>query len=269
MSGEAGEEWSLQGEEEEEGGDPLLDSVLADVAECCQHLQGEAAPSLEEILAEQPEDWGELATVAVAAGEEAGAGNTTPRRNPVIANLALPPGGIAADISDTLSVRSWDSKAGRGGGAGGSRRENGRAGVGGGPVRHVVLRAVSSQLVSAVQRVQAGQPTCLAATHLIAIGTQHGLVLVFDSSQVLKWLLGGAELGRDYGAVSCLAISSDSTRLLVGFARGQLVEWDLTQGKLIRDLPEVHPSGSAVTMVSFTIFNQSAVQLYSKSIQSN
>lgn len=103
----------------------------------------------------------------------------------------------------------------------------------------------------------------MATTHLIAVGTQGGFVLVFDSCQVLvphsilssnlcfkviKWFLGGLDLGSNYGAVSSLAFNSDSTRLkkmekvglppialcrlLAGFARGQLVEWDITTGKV-------------------------------------
>merc|ERR1711884_388710 len=89
-------------------------------------------------------------------------------------------------------------------------------------------------LTSAVERLHAGQPTCMTTTHLIAIGTQNGFVLVFDSSQVIKWFLGGAEVGHNYGAVSSLALSADSTRLLAGFARGQLMEFDLVTGRVVR-----------------------------------
>jgi hypothetical protein len=37
--------------------------------------------------------------------------------------------------------------------------------------------------------------------------------------------------------------SPDSTRLLVGFARGQLIEYDVITGKIYRDLSEIHPLG--------------------------
>ena len=50
--------------------------------------------------------------------------------------------------------------------------------------RHVILKAVSSQICSAIERVNSGAPTCMATTHLIAVGTQGGFVLVFDSCQV-------------------------------------------------------------------------------------
>ena len=91
----------------------------------------------------------------------------------------------------------------------------------------MILKAVSSQICSAIERVNSGAPTCMATTHLIAVGTQGGFVLVFDSCQVLdpnfililnfwfkviKWFLGGLDLGSNYGAVSSLAFNSDSTR---------------------------------------------------------
>ena len=66
----------------------------------------------------------------------------------------------------------------------------------------------------------------MATTNLIAVGTA-GLVLVFDSSQVMKWFLGGGELGASHGAVSSLAFNSDLSCLLAGLARGQLVEFDI------------------------------------------
>ena len=50
--------------------------------------------------------------------------------------------------------------------------------------RHVILKGISSQVQSACDRVNAGIPTAMAASNLIAIGTSHGFILVFDVSQV-------------------------------------------------------------------------------------
>lgn len=69
---------------------------------------------------------------------------------------------------------------------------------------------------------------------------------------MIKWFLGGLQVGANYGAVSCLAFNTDSTRLLAGFARGQLMEFDVVTGKVLRDLAEVHPPGSAVTQVKYS-----------------
>ena len=122
----------------------------------------------------------------------------------------------------------------------------------------------------------------MATTHLIAVGTQGGFVLVFDSCQVLvphsilssnlcfkviKWFLGGLDLGSNYGAVSSLAFNSDSTRLkkmekvglppialcrlLAGFARGQLVEWDITTGKVYSQPLYGPPPYKAIEILQF------------------
>ena len=48
------------------------------------------------------------------------------------------------------------------------------------------------------------------------------------------------------------SLNDDCTRLLVGHARGQLTMWDLTSGKLLRTLTDVHSPGVAVLSVKFT-----------------
>ncbi|PFX22478.1 Vacuolar protein sorting-associated protein 8-like [Stylophora pistillata] len=104
-------------------------------------------------------------------------------------------------------------------------------------LRHVVLKSVSSQMVSASARVDAGLPTAMAVSSLICIGTSHGVVLVF---------------GAEYGAVTSLGINMECTRLLCGHARGQITMWDLQSGKLLRQITDAHPMGSAVLHVMFT-----------------
>ena len=234
----------------------LLDEIMLDVAAAelaaGHHHHYDQTQSLDDILRET--DYLDLEYLDQSHDHHhPGSGHNTPRKTPL--KLAIPAGGIDADISDTLSIKSWDSRSGH-------KSSTRSSGSGGGHVdqknefgcimRHVILKAVSSQLSSAVDRLQAGQPTCMTTTHLIAVGTQNGFVLVFDSSQVIKWFLGGLEIGHNYGAVSCLAFNVDSSRLLVGFARGQLMEYDVVTGKVIRDLADVHPSGSAVAMVKYS-----------------
>ncbi|CAG2207100.1 VPS8 [Mytilus edulis] len=82
------------------------------------------------------------------------------------------------------------------------------------------LKSISAQLLSAADRVDAGMPTAIVVSSLIAIGTSHGLVLVFDPKQVLKWCqgstavglnpkqvlkwcLGSTAVGTQYGSLSC------------------------------------------------------------------
>ncbi len=45
---------------------------------------------------------------------------------------------------------------------------------------------------------------------------------VADAKQILKWCLGSAAVGGQFGAVSCLSFNKDCTRLLCGFAKGQV-----------------------------------------------
>lgn len=107
-------------------------------------------------------------------------------------------------------------------------------------------------MASAADRVNAGLPTALAVSSLIAVGTSHGLVLVFDPKQVLKWCLGSTAVGTQFGAVSTISLNIDCTRLLCGFAKGQITMWDLTNGKLLRTVTDAHPPGSAVLHLKFT-----------------
>lgn len=138
-------------------------------------------------------------------------------------------------------------------------------------LRHVILKGISSQMSSASERIGAGLPTAMAAAELIAVGTTHGFILVFDSAQVLKCSLGGKAFGADYGAVSALSFNADCSRLLAGFAKGSVIEFDIVHGKHLQvkklkrkagkmnstqgkmqTLVDAHPLGSAVTLVRFT-----------------
>ncbi|XP_067145381.1 vacuolar protein sorting-associated protein 8 homolog isoform X3 [Centruroides vittatus] len=119
-------------------------------------------------------------------------------------------------------------------------------------LRHVILRGISSQLQSAEKRVNAGKPTAMAVSSVIAIGTFHGLVLVFDSQQVLKWCLGNTNYGEEFGSVSALGFNSNCTRLLCGYSEGQITMWDLTNGKLLRTILDAHPPQTAVLHIKFT-----------------
>ncbi|GAB1606858.1 vacuolar protein sorting-associated protein 8 homolog isoform X3 [Argonauta hians] len=114
------------------------------------------------------------------------------------------------------------------------------------------LKNISAQLKSAANRVDAGKPSAIAVASLIAIGTSHGIVLVFDPRQVLKWCLGSTAVGAQYGSVSALSFNRDCSRLLCGFAKGQITMWDLTNGKLLRTITDAHPPGTAVLHIKFT-----------------
>jgi len=69
---------------------------------------------------------------------------------------------------------------------------------------------------------------------LIAIGTSHGYVLIFDALQSLKWCLGESHYREEGGSVSSLSVSGNGSRLLVGYAKGLILMYDLENGKLLR-----------------------------------
>uniref|UniRef100_A0A8B9KDJ9 VPS8 subunit of CORVET complex n=1 Tax=Astyanax mexicanus TaxID=7994 RepID=A0A8B9KDJ9_ASTMX len=119
-------------------------------------------------------------------------------------------------------------------------------------LRHSVLKGISAQIVSAADKVDAGLPTAITVSSVIAVGTSHGLALVFDQNQALRLCLGTTATGAEYGAVSALSINQDCTRLLCGFAKGQITMWDLANGKLLRTITDAHPPGTAILHIKFT-----------------
>ncbi|XP_063067910.1 vacuolar protein sorting-associated protein 8 homolog [Engraulis encrasicolus] len=126
------------------------------------------------------------------------------------------------------------------------------ANVHGSVLRHNILKGISAQIVSAADKVDAGLPTAITVSSVIAVGTSHGLALVFDQNQALRLCLGTTAMGAEYGAVSALSINHDCTRLLCGFAKGQITMWDLANGKLLRTITDAHPPGTAILHVKFT-----------------
>lgn len=85
-------------------------------------------------------------------------------------------------------------------------------------LRLLLLKAISTQISTASERIHAGTATSLTVSQMIAVGMSHGQVLAFDNGQTLKWC------SQDFlndGAASCLAFNDDDTRLLVGYARGE------------------------------------------------
>ncbi|XP_068597808.1 vacuolar protein sorting-associated protein 8 homolog [Brachionichthys hirsutus] len=124
--------------------------------------------------------------------------------------------------------------------------------VHGSVLRHSLLKGISAQIVSAADKVDAGLPTAITMSGVIAVGTSHGLALVFDTNQALRLCLGTKATGAEFGAVSALSINRDCSRLLCGFAKGQITMWDLANGKLLRTIDDAHPPGTAILHVKFT-----------------
>ncbi|MGH0152258.1 UNVERIFIED_CONTAM: hypothetical protein FKN15_058824 [Acipenser sinensis] len=119
-------------------------------------------------------------------------------------------------------------------------------------LHHITLKGLSAQITSAANKVDAGTPTAMAVCGIIAIGTSNGLILIFDPSQVLKLCLGSTSLGAQYGAISALSLNNHCTQIVSGFTKGQILQWDLETGKLLRTITNVLPLGTTVLNIKFT-----------------
>ncbi|KAK7082685.1 Vacuolar protein sorting-associated protein 8 [Halocaridina rubra] len=156
--------------------------------------------------------------------------------------------------SDSRSRNSSDKHS-----SGSRTRRDPQSKTHGSILRHVILKGVAAQLISAYDRVGAGLPTTMAVGNVICVGTSHGLILVFEPTQALKFCLGSTQLGEQYGSVSALALNNDCTRLLVGFAKGQICLYDLTTSKLLQTIPDAHTPFTAVLHLKWTDYPGMAV----------
>uniref|UniRef100_A0A671W8T2 VPS8 subunit of CORVET complex n=1 Tax=Sparus aurata TaxID=8175 RepID=A0A671W8T2_SPAAU len=107
--------------------------------------------------------------------------------------------------------------------------------VHGSVLRHSLLKGISAQIVSAAVRLLTSSPSSST-----------------DTNQALRLCLGSKATGAEFGAVSALSINHDCSRLLCGFAKGQITMWDLANGKLLRTINDAHPPGTAILHVKFT-----------------
>lgn len=78
---------------------------------------------------------------------------------------------------------------------------------------------------------------------MIAVGTSHGFILVFDSMQILRWC---HEVDVEQSSVSALDFSGDCSRLLAGYASGNILMFDVSDGKVLRTMIDVHTPSTAV-----------------------
>ena len=96
-------------------------------------------------------------------------------------------------------------------------------------------------------KVYCGLPTCLAFnSKFIAVGTQQGIVLVYDLFEVLRQRLGSQILEHwnrlSAGAVTSIDLNYNGEVLVAGYASGVLVLWDTIRGIILRSINETHTS---------------------------
>lgn len=96
-------------------------------------------------------------------------------------------------------------------------------------VRWTKLKKVTAQLYSDAGRRNFGIPTCVTISATIAIGTDKGLILVFDYSQALKAIIGTGTKAVECGPVTALSVSADHTMIAGGHTNGHIFTWELTK----------------------------------------
>ncbi|GAA5991637.1 hypothetical protein JCM11641_000205 [Rhodosporidiobolus odoratus] len=85
-----------------------------------------------------------------------------------------------------------------------------------------------------------GQPTVMAVSGLVAIGTSRGWTMVFDFGQNLRCVCGTEGIAKDSGAVTALAVSQDHTFLASGHANGAIHLYSLLKpAQPARSVPPV------------------------------
>jgi hypothetical protein len=101
-------------------------------------------------------------------------------------------------------------------------------------------------------------PTALAVnSRFIAVGTQRGIILVFDLFEVLRQRLGAKVQAENSqfnsktaGSVTSVDLSLLNGEVLAaGYTSGILVLWDIIKGVALRSVSETHPS--PITSVRF------------------
>ncbi|KAK9504557.1 hypothetical protein O3M35_010867 [Rhynocoris fuscipes] len=117
-------------------------------------------------------------------------------------------------------------------------------------LRHVILRALSSQLQELSESASIGTPSVMCVGSLIGIGTTHSSVLCFNGSQCLRWR---HDADRENGACTAVCLNPESTRMLAGFARGLVIMLDAADAKILRVIPpDAHTYSTAVVHIKFT-----------------
>lgn len=139
-------------------------------------------------------------------------------------------------------------------------------------IRWTRLKKLTGQAFSEVGRRNFGNPTTLAVTDQLVIGTSKGLILVFDHQSNNKAVIGAGTKAAEAGPITALAISADHTAIAAGHATGQIFTWEITrQSRPFLHIPAVdatqaearkvdgHVQGSAVLHIGFLGYRRTAL----------
>ena len=98
-------------------------------------------------------------------------------------------------------------------------------------------------------KVMCGLPTCLAFnSKFIAVGTQLGIILVYDLFEVLRQRLGATyddnnlTAAQRAGSITSLDICLNGEAIAAGYSSGMVVLWDTIRGIVLRAVSDSHQS---------------------------
>ena len=129
-----------------------------------------------------------------------------------------------------------------------------------GMIESKCMQRISAELQRSIQHQSedVGLPTALSiGSKFIAVGTQRGVVLVFDLFEELRQQLGLGE-GQNsadvstldqYGSVSSIDLASNGETLIAGYTNGTVILWDVIKGTMMKAVSDFHPS--PITIVRF------------------
>ena len=136
-----------------------------------------------------------------------------------------------------------------------------------GVIQSAPLSKISSELYknSQMRRHSVGLPTALAFnSKFIAIGTQRGIILVFDLFESLRQKLGKSNPNGNNptpsnveGSVTSIDLSADAETLIAGYTSGVITLWDVIRGIVLKSVYDIHPS--PITSVRFLSDKDSSV----------
>ena len=97
-----------------------------------------------------------------------------------------------------------------------------------------------------------GLPTAVSiGSKFIAVGTQRGVILVFDLFEELRQKLGLSTLGgndapvaasKQFGSISSIDLSGNGENLVAGYTSGCIAVWDVIKGTIVKHVSDMHPS---------------------------
>ncbi|KAI9890791.1 MAG: Vacuolar protein sorting-associated protein 8 [Vezdaea aestivalis] len=110
-------------------------------------------------------------------------------------------------------------------------------------IRWAKLKKLTGQAYSEVGKGKFGKPTCLTASAVIVLGTDRGLLLVFDYLQNLQAIIGVGTKAIEAGAVTSIALSADHLTVASGHLDGSIFTWEIAKASQpFLHIPSVDPS---------------------------